>query len=110
MANFSRENIDTKNIVTQDTLSIPGTIATGEGVIAAGAVLAFDKTTNKWVNYVELTHGTGLFPLGILKEGVDATSANVPAAILKMGIVNAKDVTLTDAQASLLMIQGIVKL
>lgn len=110
MANFARETIDTKNIVTQDTLSIPGIITTGEGVISAGAVLAYDNATTKWVKYVESTHGTGLFPLGILKDDVDATSANVPAAILKMGIVNTKDVTLTAAQVNLLMIQGIVSL
>lgn len=109
MGKFLRENFDSQNIVTEDKLSIPGIITSGEGLVTAGSVIAYDKVAVKWVKYVELTHGTGLFPLGVLKEEVNAT-ADAPAAILKMGIVNAKEVTFTPEQTALLMIQGIVRL
>lgn len=111
MAGFERVDYDAQNIVTKDELSIPGVVTAGEGKILAGEVVAYEKTTTKWIKYVEATHGTGLYPLGIIKVEVDASTEDVPVAILKRGIINAKEITiLTAEQVSLLMIQGIILL
>lgn len=109
MGAFERVNYDKKNIITQDTLSIPGTVKKNQGVIPAGSVLAFDAT-GEWVKWVEATHKNN-FALGILKEEATTTATDgVMAAILKVGIVNAKEVTLDSVQKNSLMIQGIVSL
>lgn len=111
MAGFERVDYDAQNIVTKDELSIPGVIANGGGVIPAGGIVVYDKKIAKWIKYVEATHGTGLYPLGIIKVEVDASTEDVPVAILKRGIINAKEITiLTAEQVSLLMIQGIILL
>ena len=111
MAGFERIDYDAQNIVTKDELSIPGIVTAGEGKILAGEIVAYEKTTAKWVKYVEAIHGTGLYPLGVIKVEVDASTEDVPVAILKRGIINPKEiVTLTAEQISLLMIQGITLL
>lgn len=104
MGSFTRETFEKKNIVTQDNLSVPGVVT---AAVVAGDVVAFDKAAVKWVKFVPATHGDGTFALGVAKE--DA-AAGEKTAILKQGIVNAKEVSFSGEVQNLLMINGIVVL
>ncbi|MGL6101110.1 MAG: hypothetical protein ACRC0G_15990 [Fusobacteriaceae bacterium] len=111
MAEFKRETFEKKNIITQDNLSLPGMVGKNQGVLAAGTVVAFNKVNSEWVKFVSATHGIGTFALGVTKaEAVTTATNGVKIAILKQGIVNAKEVEFDGEIQNLLMINGIIVL
>lgn len=111
MTTFLRETFEKKNIVTQDNLSISGTLKKGQGTIPAGTVVAFEAATLEWVKYVSATHGIGIWALGVTKEDIVTTSTeSAIGAILKAGIINSKEVSINGELQNLLMVNGIAVL
>lgn len=96
----------------RDAVSV--TIASGEGVLSRGTVIAMSNKTSKCV-ILGTTAATGetLTPYGIICDEVDATSADAVATAYRTGHFNKgalivdDDYTMTDADEAALRNGGI---
>ena len=82
-------------IVTKEIQAGMGSIASGEGEVAAGTLVAYIPANNNWVVYADATHTA--HKLAITKAAVDATSAAKVVALMLMGEVRGSSVTAGDA-------------
>lgn len=74
--------------------TIPGTVVTGEGVVARGTPMELNGTTFKW-EVMAAAAGANL--AGVALEDIDATSADVSTRIGVAGVYRDADIVWPDA-------------
>lgn len=81
---MTRDNLFTSTYVKQIVVS--GTLASGQGKLARGTVVALDAATNKLS--ILGTDGDTLIPYGVLCDEVDATAEDAVGTLYMTGQFN----------------------
>ncbi len=82
-----------------EAVDVPGTIASGAGVLTRGTVLGKVTASGKYIAYTSGAADGSQNPVAVLAVNVDATSEDVPTCFYIKGVFNKKGLVGADANA-----------